>query len=219
MKKLFIALTSVMMLGACAGSAEKTYDIAYIDFTEEEQELFANEIGASDEAYLSEGAEIYKISANSLITVSKLADSTSVTDLCKCDLAIASVWLKLMKDSLPGVTDEMFDSYDSASCTNVDEYNCAGMYYDLGPDYSITYMIFGDESSYTSLPLKRDVVAAWTAERRAEAEYANSSETSLRVLLNLLQVARGEYPSVYCGITKTLSTGQKVRINFTAERK
>ena len=86
-------------------------------------------------------------------------------------------------------------------------------------DMTITYMLFGDEVSYTSWPLNKAGVTEWTKARRSESEYKDKSETDLRVLLHLLQISRSETPGFYSGITKTLSTGQKVRINFTAVKK
>ena len=218
MKKLFIALASVVMLAACAGSGHKNYNIAYIGLSDEEKTLFESEIGADDASYLQDLAEKYTIGKEAMITVSKQADTTSITGLCSYDQNIASATLKLLKDYLPGTTDQMLDSFDGAKYDFVDDFSCAGMYYDFG-EHTMAYMIFCDEVSYTILPMKRDVVEAWTKARKGEAAYANHSEVDLRVMMGILQLVNGEVPFFLGGISKTLSTGQKVRINFTAELK
>ena len=228
MKKVFIALTSVLMLASCAGSSDKKSNdnlnsdsnyVAYVDFTEEEKTLFESEIGINDELYLADMTKFYKVNRGIPITVTKLSDDTSLDDIYAYDLKIAKANLISLHGNLPGITDETVNGINNAPCGIVEQFSCVGLYYDFGAKYSITYMLFNDEVSYTSAPLGVDVVTAWTSERKTEAEYANHSELDLRVLLHVLQFVRGEYPIVYSGITKTLSTGQKVRINFAAELK
>jgi hypothetical protein len=218
MKKVLFAF--VLTLAVCACSSNNgTYDICYVDFTDEEKALFEQEIGVNDKLYLADLAEKYKVSDGSIINVIKLDSLSTLDDIFDLDKKIATVTLNLLnEDKALGLNDEVIKNIMNQPYTIVNDFSCAGMYYDFGA-ITATYVLFGDEVSYTSWPLSTATVTEWTKERKAEAEYKDKSETDLRALLHIIQISRGEYPGFYSGITKTLSTGQKVRINFTAELK
>ena len=218
MKKVLFAF--VLTLAVCACSSNNgTYDISYVDFTDEEKALFEQEIGVNDKLYLADLAEKYKVSDKNIINVIKLDSLSTLDDIFDLDKKIATVTLNLLnEDKALGLDDEVIKNIMNQPYTIVNDRSCAGMYYDMG-HMTITYMLFGDEVSYTSWPLNKASITEWTKARRSESEYKDKSETDLRVLLHLLQISRSEYPGFYSGITKTLSTGQKVRINFTAVKK
>ena len=218
MKKVLFAF--VLTLAVCACSSNNgTYDICYVDFTDEEKALFEQEIGVNDKLYLADLAEKYKVSNRNIINVIKLDSTATLDNIFDFDKKIASVSFNLVsQESGLGLNEDAIKNLVNQPYTIVNDFSCAGMYYDFGA-ITATYVLFGDEVSYTSWPLSTATVTEWTKARKAEAEYKDKSETDLRAMLHIIQISRGEYPGFYSGITKTLSTGQKVRINFTAELK
>lgn len=229
MKKIFFALASIIMLGACSGSCsgsgsadKSTYDVAYVNFSDEEKALFESEIGVNSDLYLAETGieDKYELYENNLIAVTKLADNYTMTDVWDHDLKMASVLLYTAQEAVPEITDEMVDGIVDVPASIIDFLGCAGMYYDFGDNFSMTYFVCGNEVSFTSMPFtNRNAIIEWTKQRRMEPEYADFSETDLRVMHSCADLTNGNWALVNCGVTKTLSSGQKVRINFTAKLK
>ena len=220
MKKIFFALASIIMLGACSGFADKsTYDVVYVNFSDEEKALFESEIGVNSDLYLTEIAleNRYKLSENNFITVTKLADNSTLTDVWEHDLKMASALLHMAQQTVPEITDEMADGIVDVPAQSIRSTELAGMYYDFGDNFTMTHFVWDNEVSITSMPLtNRNAIIEWTKQKRTDPEYADYTETDLRVTLSMVELWSCNWPAINCGFSKTLSSGQKVRINFTA---
>ena len=110
-----------MTLAVCACSSNNgTYDISYVDFTDEEKALFEQEIGVNDKLYLADLAEKYKVSDRSFINVIKLDSLSTLDDIFDLDKKIATVTLHLLnEDKALGLNDEAIENIKNQPYTIV----------------------------------------------------------------------------------------------------
>lgn len=214
MKKIFVLLASVLMFASC--NNESNFEVAFIDFTKEEKALFNEEISISDTSFLAGLAEDYKVSSRSPIQVYKLPEEASYGEDFLLDKKFAAFALACLE--LEGLTDEMLDNLIQQSYEFNDQQGCAAMYCELGANWSVASVLFSDEVSYISWPLKVEEFNA-LYENSKDSLGAEYSDTVGKAMLNLVWIANGQVGGFYSGVNRTLSNGQKVRIYLTAEAK
>ena len=153
MKKFILGLAAMLALFSCTES-NSAYDVVYVSFTDEEKDLFNNELGVNEALYIGNLQDKYKIDPNFPITVSKIDESSSVS---KYDLVTASATYKILQNDIAAIEAADFDKLNNSTIEEDTIFNTKvqGAAINCGSNVHVSYLCLceeADQRAYISFP-------------------------------------------------------------------
>ena len=220
MKKFILGLAAMLTLFSCAES-NGTSDVVYISLTDEEKELFNNELGVNEALYIGNLQDKYKIDPNFPITVSKIDESSSVS---KYDLATAAATYKILQKDIAAIEAADFDKFDNTTIEEVTIFDTKiqGAAINCGSNVHVSYLCLceeADQRAYISFPSNAEMINNWVKEVENKPDFAGQSEFARTMSLLLIQTIKCDNPRLLTAFTHDLSNGTKVRVVYCAATK
>ena len=220
MKKFILGLAAMLALFSCTES-NSAYDVVYVSFTDEEKDLFNNELGVNEALYIGNLQDKYKIDPNFPITVSKIDESSSVS---KYDLVTASATYKILQNDIAAIEAADFDKLNNSTIEEDTIFNTKvqGAAINCGSNVHVSYLCLceeADQRAYISFPSNAEMINNWVKEVENNPDFAGQSEFARTMSLLLIQTIKCDNPRLLTAFTHELSNGTKVRIVYCAATK
>lgn len=215
MKKLIGIFAVLLLIVSCGGNNQNS-QVVFVEVSDENKNLFLDEIGTNAELYLEALAEDYQISNVIPITVFERKESElshSANDL-ELDGHMFTLAVR------PITSEDIGDHIQQTKYLKVLDDSAMGYVLYLSNDKYISYVYFpGDQRSYSFLPIGLSDSLHYIESNNNDSLFAGKSETDQLVTVNMLRCGQSTLAQFFTSFNCQLSNGKTLRVGFLAEKK